>query len=172
VASLPAVDPSKLKPLGIDQGCGKSGKKFDAARTDCDDSQGAGVDCGSLGSEGGYPSNEVCPGAVFMRKRCFVYSQNFKPKVTAAAVACLGTAKMENCNTCRPFSCGHQALMDACPDPSADADCATISRSCSGVDKTRCSSYLSGMTAKGRQAMVSCLTATCSKGFERCLESL
>ena len=156
----------------MDQGCGKSGKAYDATRTGCDDTQGAAPECSSLGAEGGYPSNEVCPGAVFMRRRCFAYSTHFKPKVAVAAVACLGTAKMEYCNSCKPFSCGHEALMSACPDSSVDADCETIGRSCSGVDKTKCSSYLSGMTAKGRQAMVACLTATCSKGFERCLESL
>jgi hypothetical protein len=172
IAALPPVDPSKLKPLGPDNGCGKSGKHFDASRADCDDTQGAAPDCASLGAEGGYPANEVCPGAVFMRRRCFAYASNFKPKVAAAAVACLGTAKMEYCNSCKPFTCGHEALMGACPDAAAEADCATISRSCSGVDKTKCSSYLSGMSAKGRQAMVSCLTASCGKGFERCLESL
>ena len=69
------------------------------------------------------------------------------------------------CNGCFAFSCGHKSLMHACPDPSADDDCDKIEQACSGMGRQQCRSYLSGMSARGRQSMVECLTKSCAKGF-------
>ena len=163
----PVIDPSKQKPLGIDSGCAVSSASYDDTRKSCDDNIGPGGDCS--GSFNGYPSNEVCPGPVQFRKRCNAYSANFKPKVAEAADACLATGKMRNCNSCIPYSCGHKALMDACPDPSSDDACDTIEQSCSGMSRVQCHSYLSGMNDKGRATMVECLTKNCGLGFNKCL---
>jgi hypothetical protein len=62
--------------------------------------------------------------------------------------------------------------MGACPDPTADADCDKIAQKCGGMDKARCRAYLSGMTQKGRDRMVQCVTGKCEKGFLSCMESL
>jgi hypothetical protein len=161
------VDPSKQKPLGYDSGCAQSNASYDDTRTSCDDNIGPGGDCS--GSFDGYPSNEVCPGPQLFRRRCNAYNTNFKPKVAETAIACLGTGKMRHCNSCIPYSCGHRALMGACPDASADADCDKIELACSGMSRVQCHSYLAGMTAKGRATMVDCLTKDCSKGFGKCL---
>src|SRR5262249_44000970 len=90
----------------------------------------------------------------------------------AAVHACLTKTTGKDCNSCNFYQCNYSALMGACPDPTADASCDTIARSCSGFDKTHCRSYLAGMNAKGRESMVKCLTQSCSKGFLMCLQSL
>ena len=154
----------------MDSGCAQSIATYDDTRASCDDNIGAGGDCG--GSFDGYPSNEVCPGPIAFKRRCNAYSANFKPKVAQAAVACLATGKMRNCNSCIPYSCGHKALMGACPDPTADDDCDTIEQSCSDMSRVTCRSYLSGMNAKGRAGMVDCVTKNCGKGFGQCLMNL
>jgi hypothetical protein len=169
-ASLPPVDPSTLKPVGPDTGCGKGKRTYDDTRTNCDDTAGAMPDCGTI--QMGYASSEVCPGPVAARRRCFVATTNFKPAVAQAVHACLGKTTGKYCNSCNFYQCNYNALMGACPDPTADAACDKIARSCNGFDKLRCRSYLSGMSAKGRENMVSCLTSSCSKGFLMCLQGL
>jgi hypothetical protein len=171
-ASRPPVQPiANRKPLGGDAGCGVSRKTWDPNRPACDDNQGQLEDCVTLQGLW-YPSNEVCPGPVMVRRRCSTYNGNYKPKVAAVAYACLKGAQGASCNSCRMFQCGHEALMSACPDNTADADCDAISAYCTEVDKNRCRSYLSGMTKKGRDAMVDCLKNACGKGFAQCAQNL
>ena len=169
-ATLPPVDPSTLKPVGPDHGCGKGKRAFDDSRTGCDDMAGAAPDCGTL--QMGYASSEVCPGPVYVRRRCYLANTNFKPLVAQAAHACLGKTTGKYCNSCNIYQCGYNALMGACPDPTADATCDTIARSCSGIDKARCRAMLSGMSAKGRENMTTCLKNKCDKGFLSCMETL
>jgi hypothetical protein len=164
----PPVDPSKQKPLGMDMTCAQSDATYDDTMASCNDDIGPGGDCS--GAFDGYPSNERCPGPGLVKKRCNAYSANFKPKVAEAAVACLNAHKMRNCDGCFSYSCGHRALMGACPDSAADDACDQIEQSCSGMTRVQCRSYLSGMNAKGRAAMVSCLTDNCAKGFGKCLQ--
>jgi hypothetical protein len=165
-------DPALRKPIGMDQGCAQSEASYDDTRSGCEDMSGDEADCG--GQWNGYPSTEagVCPGPAIYRRRCFVYSTNFKPRVSQAAYQCLQEHKGRACNSCAPFACGHKALMGACPDRSADAACDQIADACSEVSKVTCRSYLSGMNDRGRQAMVSCLSADCTKGFGKCLMTM
>jgi hypothetical protein len=169
-STLPPVDPSTLKPVGPDHGCGKGKRAFDESRTGCDDMAGAAPDCGTL--QMGYASSEVCPGPVYVRRRCYLANANFKPLVAQAAHACLGKTTGKYCNSCNIYQCGYNALMGACPDPTADATCDTIARSCSGIDRARCRAYLSGMSPKGRANMTTCLKNKCEKGFLSCMETL
>lgn len=161
--------PSKQKPLGIDVGCAQSDAHYDDTRTACDDNTGPTAECADLAR--GYPSTEggKCPGSTPVMQRCAAYNNYFKPKVAVEAFACFEKFKGRACNGCFPFSCGHKALMDACPDSSADADCDKIEMACSGMGRKQCRSYLSGMNQRGRQAMVDCLTKSCAKGFGACL---
>lgn len=165
----PPPDPKNQKPLGEDNsGCGMSKAVYDPAKTSCDDSTAAPVNCDGVPM---FPANEYCRGNLG-RLRCNVYSNAFKPKVMADAYQCLKTKVGGRCDNCTPFKCGHEALMNACPDPTVSSDCDTIARSCSGMNRVRCSSYLSGMTPAARRYMVECLTKSCSKGFARCLEAM
>lgn len=168
--ALPPVDPSTLKPVGADNGCGRGKRTFDDTRTGCDDTTGAMPDCGTI--QMGYASSEVCPGPVAARRRCNVATTNFKPLVANAVHACLQKTTGKYCNSCNLYQCNYNSLMGACPDSSADAACDTIARSCNGFDKARCRAYLSGMSARGRDNMVSCLKGSCSKGFLMCLQAL
>lgn len=169
-ASLPPVDPSQLKPVGAENGCGRGKRTYDDTRTGCDDTAGAMPDCGTINM--GYSSSEVCPGPVAARRRCFVGNTNFKPVVAQAVHACLQKTTGKHCTSCAFYQCNYNALMGACPDTTADATCDQIARSCNGFDKAHCRAYLSGMSAKGRENMASCLKASCSKGFLMCLQSL
>ena len=169
-STLPPVDPSTLKPVGPDHGCGKGKRAFDESRAGCDDMAGTAPDCGTL--QMGYASSEVCPGPVYVRRRCYLANANFKPLVAQAAHACLGKTTGKYCNSCNIYQCGYNALMGACPDPTADATCDAIARSCSGIDRARCRAYLSGMSPKGRENMTTCLKNKCDKGFLSCMETL
>jgi hypothetical protein len=132
--------------------------------------QGQYPDCGTI--QNGYASSEVCPGPVYVRKRCHLANSNFKPVVAQAVTACLGKTTGKYCNSCNIYQCGYNSLMGACPDPTADADCDKIAQTCGGLDKGRCRAYLSGMTQKGRDRMVKCVTGKCEKGFLSCMETL
>jgi hypothetical protein len=150
-------------------GCGKSRATFDATRTGCDDSKGVELDCDDV-SSGHYPASEHSPGPAQYRRRCIVYNNLFKPHVAEAANKCLKGATGKGSDGCKPFSCGHEALMTACPDPSAAAECDSILRACSGVQRTKCMSYLSGLNPSGRGQMVQCLLKC--RGFQTCLTGI
>jgi hypothetical protein len=163
-------DPAVVKPVGGERGCGKGKRHYDDTRTSCDDTTVPMPDCSTI--EMGYASNEVCPGPVFAKRRCDVATTNFKPAVAQAVHACLGKTTGKYCNSCNMFQCNYNALQGACPDPGSDAACDAIAKSCKGFDRTHCRSYLSGMSDRGRENMVKCLTDSCGKGFLTCLQNL
>jgi hypothetical protein len=80
----------------------------------CDDSvASAGIgDCPAPG----YPTIEGGCGS-FANIRCGELKQAMKPKVAAAAVACLNKlTPQERCDPARVYLCGHLAFMNACPE--------------------------------------------------------
>ncbi len=170
VSTAPLKFGDNVKAVGGERGCGKGKRHYDDTRTSCDDTTVAMPDCSTI--EMGYASSEVCPGPVFANRRCQVATTNFKPAVAQAVHACLGKTTGKYCNSCNMFQCNYNALQGACPDPSADASCDAIAKSCSGFDRPHCRSYLSGMSDKGRQNMVKCMTDSCGKGFLTCLQNL
>jgi hypothetical protein len=170
---IPPPRPNR-KSLGLENGCGKGKVSFDASRQSCNDEQGAETDCVDIVSSGVYPTTESgrCPGAAAAQRRCNVYSRYFKPRLAHEAGECLKKATGKACDGCKFFRCGHESLMTACVDHSADYDCGVINSLCADVSKNRCLSYLSGMNQQGRDAMVECLKKDCTRGFLRCLESV
>jgi hypothetical protein len=170
VSTAPLKFGDNVKAVGGERGCGKGKRHYDDTRTSCDDTTVPMPDCSTI--EMGYASNEVCPGPVFANRRCQVATANFKPAVAQAVHACLGKTTGKYCNSCNMFQCNYNALQGACPDPGADASCDAIAKSCSGFDRPHCRSYLSGMSDKGRQNMVKCMTSSCGKGFLTCLQNL
>lgn len=64
----------------------------------------------------GYPTIEGGCGS-FANVRCNELKQSMKPKVAAAAVACLDKlTPRERCDQTRVYLCGHLAFMNACPE--------------------------------------------------------
>jgi hypothetical protein len=72
------------------------------------------------------------------------------------------------CEKCAMDRCKWESLMSACPDPASAADCDAIAHSCGGVDKTKCMSYLSGLSTGARKDAVGCLKDDCSRGLYSC----
>lgn len=169
----PPPPPPAKKPIGEEGGCA-SKKKFDASKKCSDDVAAMGAP--RCNAPPPFPSTEVCsPDDV--DRNCKVAAYALKPKLAAAAAACLrgrvtqlGIAK-KSCY-CEAEQCLTDVLMGACPDPAADDACKQIDAKCSGVDMNLCKGYLSGMTPKGRDKMVACLSNDCGVGFESCLRQL
>jgi hypothetical protein len=114
-----------------------------------------------------------CGSFPFPRTKCDAFRAAFKPRVAERAVACaLRLGGREVCDACNTYRCGYEALMSACPDPTADATCQTILASCKQLTMADCRAYLSGMNAVGRQKMVQCVTQHCSYGFYSCAEGI
>jgi len=104
VASVSALLPAELAGVN-DRG---------PATRSCADSFGTGEDCPALG-----PADEaVCTN--FLAKRCREFKSVFKPKVAAAAIACLRNLQGNAaCDPARVDRCAEEALA-ACQEPSSD----------------------------------------------------
>jgi hypothetical protein len=149
--------------------------KFNPARTGCDDNgvlDGAAKSvadgCASLV----VPDTDACGPRGNIANLCTSKTAALKPALARAAFACMmqhasgsGAALCEPCTMDR---CEWEALMSACPDPAAAADCDDIAGTCGGVDKAKCSSYLSGLTSAARKNAVGCVKEDCSRGLYAC----
>ena len=84
----------------------------------CDDSVATVGEC----PPPGYPTIEGGCGS-FANIRCGELKQAMKPKVAAAAVACLNKlTAQERCDPARVYLCGHLAFMNACPERDATGE--------------------------------------------------
>jgi hypothetical protein len=123
-----------------------------------------GVGAGGVGSGGeGYGgaaggAGPSCEGMGYLQSLfCTDLWTNFKPGVANAARTCMNAQTPEElCTWDTSFSCAREAILGACPDPSADEDCEAIRLYCPDVTPAECSSVLSGMTETGRAMVVSC----------------
>jgi hypothetical protein len=149
--------------------CGHSSKRFGATRGGCHDDVGSPASCAGMSTAGS------CMPFPFPREECQRWIGDYKPGVAERAVACArrltGT---QVCDACYTYRCGYEALMDACPDPSAMGDCTTIHGNCASASVTECIGFLSGMSPSGRAKMVACMSRRdeCGWGLYSCSESL
>lgn len=134
----------------------------------CDDTNGVGEPeaCPPIGPptiEGGCGS--------FTNDRCKDFKQTMKPRVAAAAIACLNKLTYaEKCDPKRVDLCAHVALMNACEDKTPACD--QISKSCASASMLECRQALSGLREVGREAAADCMKKHCAdKGILGC-ESL
>jgi len=179
IAAVPVVVPSAAPVTSV----AATAERAPAAPV-CDDSVGTVEECPAMG-----PADEgVCTN--FAAKRCSEFKAAFKPKVAQAAVTCIKNLKGNAaCDPARVNSCGHNALMAACPEPVPDttkADttgatlsspvasaCESILRTCAGQalmpTVADCRQTLSGMTDFGRASMIECMATHCGdKGLLGC----
>jgi hypothetical protein len=132
----------------------------------CSDAAGTPASCASMQrcKDGDFP---------FTREKCEAYRRLFKPKIAERAIACLvKLTRASVCDACNTYRCGDFALKGSCPDPSVDATCDQIARTCRSVTRTDCALYLSGMNAEGRKKVAACLARSCSFGIYSCSEGL
>lgn len=129
----------------------------------CDDSVGEPEACPPIGP----PTVEGGCGA-FTQERCKDFKQTMKPRVAAAAIACLNKLTYaEKCDPKRVDLCAHQALMSACEDRTPA--CETIAKTCPGSAPAECRQSMSGLREIGREAMLDCMKKHCSdKGIVGC----
>ena len=154
------------------------------AAPSCDDSVATVGECPAPG----YPTVEGGCGG-FASVRCGELKQAMKPKVAAAAVACVNKlTPQERCDAARVYLCGHLALVNACPerdDASASADASTagtksVGSICQAIvdvcgsspvapSTTECRQLLSGMTETGRDRTRACMKTHCfDRGLVGC----
>jgi hypothetical protein len=160
---------------------GPSGATADAA-TDAGNTDAASdaADTDAADGEGGVCSDEVgTPGdcaAITCSNfgTCDAAKANFKPKVAAAAVACIQALPGgSNCDALLVYGCKANALKGACPDTTAAALCATLQTRCAATSNPipagECEQYASGLNAQGRAALQAC---DCAFGIYSCIEGL
>jgi hypothetical protein len=115
------------------------------------------------------PDTDACGPHGNVTNVCTSKLSALKPALARAAFACMmqhpGAAL---CEPCAIDGCAWEALMSACPDPAASTDCDDIATTCGGVDKTKCGSYLSGLTTAARKNAVGCVKEDCSRGLYAC----
>lgn len=141
------------------------------AKPACDDTVGEAGECPPIG----LPTTEGGCGSL-ANTRCNDFKKTMKPRVAAAAVACLGKLKGgEQCDPKRVELCAHNALMNACDDSGAESvgkSCDSIAASCSGISKQECTMTMSGLRETGREALLDCAKAHCSdRGIVGCAAS-
>ena len=117
--------------------------------------------------------DKSCAPFPFINSACADSAKFMKPKIAERAIACIRTKSPKQlCDAMSVYDCKDDALHTACPDPSADADCATIMKACKKTSLAECRTYLSGLNAAGRGEMVSCMKSDCSWGLYSCSEGL
>jgi hypothetical protein len=148
----------------------------------CDDMVGAPAACPAPG----YPSEEGEGCGALPAKRCDDFKKAMKPRVAEHAVACLDALTAgQRCDATRLNLCAHLALMNACPEPDAPASasttavddvgahCQSVIQACGGTSfgpsMRDCRATVAGLSALGRDQMVSCMKTHCAdKGLLGC----
>ena len=146
----------------------------------CDDMVGAPGTCPAPGYSSDEGGCEALP-----TRRCEDFKLAMKPRVAERAVACLNALNpAQRCDPARLSLCGHLALMNACSEdapavavaPAGDdvgARCELIQQGCGatplGATVRDCRATLEGMTAQGRDQMMTCMKTHCAdKGLVGC----
>lgn len=127
---------------------GSTGEGGAGGGTQCDDSVGTVPDCSALT----LPCN-------FQEGGCSLTELDYKPKVAQNAVECvIALAQNDTCVDVQ--ACQEAALSNACPDTTADDDCATLAPACSDTEAV-CHDFMDGLTEDARTRMMSCTVEGC-----------
>ena len=130
-----------------------------------DGGAGTGGDAGSGGEtgSGGAPAcldeagdPDACSGEC---EACAVDGM-IKDGVEELITSCINGLDAATCDNTDVVSCVEESLAQACPDDTADDDCAYLETNC-GLDPVVCHEYLDGLTPEGRDAVTACDEALC-----------
>jgi hypothetical protein len=135
----------------------------------CDDQRGMPATCNPPPGDGGCAS---------VTSYCERLGSYLKPVVHNQVASCI--RDLASCDDNQAARCVKTALFGACDDGSADYTCADISRVCASTVPTtieECDAFLKGMTAPGRQAVLTCLVPSdgsppCPTGIFACIRRL
>lgn len=118
------------------------------------------------------PGPAACAGCGtkgFGSSKCASYRQYLKPKVAKAATDCLAKLAAPRCDSCAIYACGDRAMKASCPDPSADAECRALAKTCPHMPMDDCSRYMAALLPAGRAKLKACMTRcslfSCAEGL-------
>lgn len=114
----------------------------------------------------------TCESFTDTKQECPTLGRLLKPRVAAAAVACLNrrSGTQDICEFNVGSICAYEALATACIDPSAKTACAKVVARCgpgSKMHKSSCEAGVSAIADAKRAKFLSCITESCR--FETCL---
>lgn len=109
------------------------------------------------------------------KAECPTLTRLLKPRVAAAAIACLNrrSGTRDICEFNVSSICAYEALGSACLDPAASAPCARVMARCgtgSKMSRSSCEAGYSAIVESKRSRFLSCITESCR--FETCLTYL
>jgi hypothetical protein len=137
----------------------------------------AGVDDGSMCEEGGVAPTGCgtlrapgpqCESFSDTKAMCGKLARGLRPRVAEKAVDCIlaKSGKQAVCDFNLGNQCALAAMQKGCIEPSTQAACTQIVRSCSGNLPMRdCQMLLSSVTTKNRRNMMACMTEGCSADY-------
>jgi hypothetical protein len=120
------------------------------------------------------PLGASCTGSTFPAQRCQTYSQDFDPKVAAAAVGCMNKLTSQQlCDSSQVYACGNEALQQACNDPTTTQLCQIAATPCK-VGAEDCVVMLSGLNNNGQDIVAQCVAQGCGNGagLYSCIEGM
>jgi hypothetical protein len=143
---------------------------------------GAGEEPGICSdTEGEYPGCEgitvdpSCEGLdTFQIGKCERATTYFKPRIAEMIQYCVvDQTPLERCDATLTYTCIDLAIQDSCPDDDEALEaCATILSSCDEVEADACLTYLSAMTATGKDETVACMVEGLYCDLYSCAEGL
>jgi hypothetical protein len=108
----------------------------------------------------------------FVIQKCNTYRDFFDPTVATVAVSCMeALSSKQLCEGENTYSCGKQALSEACPDTELAQLCSIAATSCN-TTMNDCTALLSGLNDTAKQAVAKCIATGCHAGLYSCVEGL
>ncbi|MGD0527340.1 MAG: hypothetical protein ABSE49_19520 [Polyangiaceae bacterium] len=108
----------------------------------------------------------------FVVQRCNAYRAYFDSAVATVAVSCMeAMSSKQLCDAENTYSCGKQALAEACPDTELTQLCSIAATSCK-TTAADCTALLSGLNEPAKQEVARCIASGCHAGLYSCVEGL
>jgi hypothetical protein len=167
--ALPQTEPGRADgALGDGEdatldGEGEDDEASDGAALSCDDTGITPKSCAPLRAPG-----PQCESFADTKSMCGKLSRGLRPRVAAQAVDCIlaKNGKAAICSFDVANQCALTAARKACIEPSTQAPCATLVRTCSGQLAMRdCQTVLSAVETRNRRRMITCMTEGCSADY-------
>lgn len=129
----------------------------------CEEGGAAPTGCGTLRAPG-----PQCESFSDTKMMCGKLARGLRPRVAEKAVDCIlaKSGKQAVCDFNLANQCAMTAMQKGCIEPSTQASCNQLVRTCGGTLQMRdCQVLLSSVTTKNRRNMMACMTEGCSADY-------